>query len=51
MELSRDNTYDIDMIFIDGHSCSGKSLYARILECYQGVEKAKEDEVAGYRGW
>lgn len=45
MKLIRNNSYNNDIIFIDGHGGSGKSLISRVLECYKGVEKSKEDGI------
>jgi len=43
INLIRNNTYPSDVIFIDGHCSSGKIILSRLLECYKGVEKSKED--------
>lgn len=48
MKLIRNNTFDNDIIFVDGHGGSGKSKISRLLEFYDGVEKSKEDEIFYY---
>lgn len=45
MKLIRNNTYNHDIIYTSGLSGSGKTLIARILGCYDGVEKQLEDEI------
>lgn len=42
MNLIRNNTYQNDILFIDGNGNSGKALFMRILECFDGVEKSQE---------
>jgi hypothetical protein len=44
MKLIRKNTFNNDIVFIDGGCGSGKSLISKVLECYEGVEKSKEDD-------
>lgn len=44
MKLVRNNTFKNPILLIDGHGGSGKSKVSRILECFDGVEKSKEDE-------
>lgn len=43
MKLVRNNTYNNDILFVDGCGSSGKMLLSRILQGYRGVELATED--------
>ncbi|MBE3094967.1 MAG: hypothetical protein IMZ52_08030 [Actinobacteria bacterium] len=45
MKLTRNNTFNNPILLIDGHGGSGKSKVSRVLECFDGVEKSKEDEM------
>jgi len=44
MKLIRNNTYDNDIVFVDGHGGSGKSLISKVIEAFEGMEISKEDE-------
>lgn len=44
INISRENHYNNDILFVDGHGGTGKVLIASILECYPNVEKRIEDE-------
>ena len=44
MKLVRNNTYDNDIVFVDGNGGCGKSLISKVLEGFEGVEISKEDE-------
>ena len=40
-----------EIVFVDGHCSSGKSLISKVLECYEGVEISKEDEPFQITQW
>lgn len=44
MRLVRNNTFKNPILLVDGHGGSGKSKISRILECFNDIEKSKEDE-------
>lgn len=44
MNLIRNNTFNNDIIFVDGHPRSGKTIISKILECYDGVEISKDED-------
>lgn len=43
-KLTRNNTYDNDILIVDGFGKSGKIIMERILELYEGIDLHIEDE-------
>jgi len=48
INLVRENTFNNDVVIVDGHCNSGKALISRILEYYERVEKSLENEIFYY---
>ena len=51
MDLIRNNTFNNEIILVDGHSGTGKSLISKVLEGFEGVEKSLEDEPFQLTQW
>lgn len=45
MDLVRNNTFDNDIVFVDGHGGTGKVLISVVISSFKDVEKHIEDEM------